>query len=153
MTLHIFLPTWQELLCFKHSIIPFGPFQKAVFLKQYHGRNERLSEVSTVTYCNSLGQDGKKDKQRLEIRGKYKQQLCKRTSKQKTCLIGLDQLPIYLSSTFAIRNMILEDTMSQALSLAYTHHTLLVSITALIEILEDTSLRREDEKNNSSVVS
>lgn len=42
--------------------------------------------------------------------------------------------------------MILEDTISQALSLAYTHHTLLVSTTALIEILEDTSLRREDEK-------
>ena len=40
----------------------------------------------------------------------------------------------------------LEDTMSQAPSLAYTHHMLLASTTVVTEILEDTSLGREDEK-------
>lgn len=40
----------------------------------------------------------------------------------------------------------LEDTMSQAASLAHTHHTLLVLTTVVTEILEHTSLGREDEK-------
>lgn len=40
----------------------------------------------------------------------------------------------------------LEDTMSQAPSLAHTHHTLLVLTTVVTEILEHTSLGREDEK-------
>lgn len=47
----------------------------------------------------------------------------------------------------------LEDTMSQAPSLAHTLHALLVLTTVVTEILEHTSLGREDEKNNNSGVS
>lgn len=45
-----------------------------------------LCEVATVSYYNS-----KNRKWSAEIREKYKQQLCKRTSEEKMCFIGSDQ--------------------------------------------------------------
>lgn len=48
----------------------------------------------------------------------------------------------------------LEDRLSQAPSLALTHHALLVSTTVIRELLEDRYiLERGRQKNNNSVVS
>lgn len=156
MTLHILLPVQQVLLCFSNiASSHIGPFQKTAVLKPcYDGRSKSLSEISAVTQCNTLGRNEKRGRQRAEIRGKYKQHLGRTTSEQKRGLLGQYQSPLYLSSAFAVGNMMLEDRLSQAPSLALTHHALLVSTTVIRELLEDRYiLERGRRKNNNSVVS
>lgn len=120
MTLLTFQQIEEKLLCFSNIVSSFiCQLYKSTFLKQYNKRNKSLSEISTVTCCYSLGQDGQNGNQR-ETQAAVLQEYI-RTKDLAYCV----RSSICQFSTFAVGKTKLEDTLCQALSLAHFHHIII----------------------------